>query len=169
MNDSGLKQPARQRVRDLIALTVCVALCYAVGAMGSVLFAGARDGWYASLAKPAFTPPGWIFGPVWTVLYICMGVAAWLVWRRLGLQAGAGPLGLFAIQLALNGAWMPLFSGLRSPGWAFADIVALWVMIVWTTARFFAVRRLAGWLMVPYLAWTSFAAVLNFAIWQLNC
>ena len=160
--------PGRPTGRDVVVLAGFLALCFGASALGSVLFTLRMDDWYAALRKPSFNPPGWVFGPVWTVLYACMAIAAWLVWRRLGFSGGAGPLTLFAVQLALNAAWMPLFAGLKSPGLAFADIVALWVMIVATMVAFFRVSRPAGWLMAPYLAWTTFAAVLNFALWRMN-
>jgi tryptophan-rich sensory protein len=163
-----LDRPARPRAVELAACAGFVAACYAASALGSAFAIGRTGGWYETLRKPSFNPPGWVFAPVWTVLYACMGIAAWLVWRRLGWRRGAVPLSLFAVQLALNAAWMPLFAGLRSPGLALLDIAALWLMIVLTTARFFPVSRLAGWLMVPYLGWTSFAAVLNAALWRMN-
>ncbi|MCX8090813.1 MAG: tryptophan-rich sensory protein [Verrucomicrobiae bacterium] len=124
--------------------------------------------WYASLQKPSWTPPPWVFGPVWTVLYTMMAVAAWLVWRQGGFAAQRRPLGLFVIQLALNASWTPLFFGLRRPDLAFAEIVLLWVAIAATLAAFRRVSVTAAWLLVPYLAWVSFAAALNFALWRLN-
>ena len=145
-----------------------VAVCFAAAAIGQIAISGDRYEWYARLAKPSFTPPGWLFGPVWTALYVSMGLAAWLVWRRRGSAAVGLPLGLFAVQLALNAAWTPLFFGLQRPAVAFADIVALWAAIAATTWAFFRVSAPAGWLMAPYLAWVSFASVLNFAIWRMN-
>jgi len=162
------RRPVRSRRQDAAVLVGFLAACYGAAALGNAFSGGLRGGWYDALRKPAFHPPGWLFGPVWTVLYACMGIAAWLVWRRRGLRRAALPLLLFAAQLALNAAWTPLFFGLRSPALAFADIAALWVMIVLTTAWFFPISRPAGWLMAPYLAWTTFAAVLNLALWRLN-
>jgi tryptophan-rich sensory protein len=161
-------RPTRSRAESLAVLAGCLAASYGAAAIGNALAGGQWDGWYEALRKPAFNPPGWVFGPVWTVLYACMGVAAWLVWRRRGLRRGAPALLLFAGQLLLNAAWTPLFFGLRSPGLALVDIAGLWVMIVLTTWAFFRASRLAGWLMVPYLGWVSFAAVLNAALWRLN-
>ena len=123
--------------------------------------------YYADLRKPAFAPPPWLFGPVWTVLYAVIGVAAWLVAKR-GGPGTSGALGLWGGQLALNAAWTPIFFGLRAPGPAFAEIAVLWVAVAATTVAFFARRTLAGALMLPYLAWVSFAGLLNFAIWRLN-
>jgi translocator protein len=140
-------------------------ICYAAPALG---YAANSGGWYATLAKPAWNPPGWIFGPVWTVLYALMGMAAWLVWRRGGWRAQCLPLALFLVQLALNAAWTPLFFGLHSPALAFADIGMLWLAIVATIAFFRRVSDRAAWALAPYFAWVVFAAFLNFTIWQLN-
>ncbi|MEN9572681.1 MAG: hypothetical protein RL514_536 [Verrucomicrobiota bacterium] len=121
--------------------------------------------WYRALAKPAWTPPGWVFGPAWTVLYLLMATAAWRVWLRTGWTT---PLRCWLVQLALNAAWTPLFFGLKQPGWACAEIVLLWLAIAVTLRQFFVVEQRAGWLLVPYLLWVSFATALNFAIWRLN-
>ena len=126
------------------------------------------EGWYAALTKPSWTPPGWLFGPVWTVLYLGMAVAAWLVWRQKGLSAARGALTLFGVQLGLNVAWSWLFFGLRNPGLGFVDILSLWVAIAATLVAFWWRSVLAGLLFVPYLAWVTFAAVLNYSIWQSN-
>lgn len=131
-----------------------------------LLGAGATPGaWYAALNKPAWNPPAWIFGPAWTVLYSLMAVAAWLVWKRVGWQR---PLMLYFIQLALNAAWSPIFFGAHALGWALAEIVVLWVAILLTWRSFHHFHRPAGWLFLPYLAWVTFAAFLNFTLWQLN-
>jgi len=121
--------------------------------------------WYRSLEKPAWTPPPWLFGPAWTVLYVCMAVAAWGAWRRVGWSA---PLRWWLAQLVLNAAWTPMFFGLRQPGWAFVEILLLWLAIAVTASKFFPVVRWAGWLMVPYLLWVTFASALNFALWRMN-
>lgn len=124
--------------------------------------------WYASLRKPSWNPPGWVFGPVWVALYTTMALAAWLVWRRGGFAAQGRPLALFLVQLVLNAAWTPLFFGLHRPGLAFAEILLLWLAIVATLAMFRPVSRTAAWLLVPYVAWVSFASVLNGSVWRLN-
>ncbi len=124
--------------------------------------------WYAQLVQPALTPPGWLFAPVWTVLYALMGVAAWLVWQRAGLTAAAWPLTLFVLQLILNGLWSYLFFGLQRPGLAFLDILALWLTVLATLLAFWRYHRPAGQLLLPYLLWLSFAAYLNLAFWRLN-
>lgn len=151
--------------RQLLALGGWVLLCFAAAAIGGFFMPGE---WYASLKKPSWNPPGWIFGPVWTALYAMMAVAAWLVWRRGGFAAQRGPLMLFLTQLALNAAWAPLFFGWHRPGLAFAEIVLLWLVIAATIAVFRPVSRAAMLLLVPYLAWVSFAVALNFALWRLN-
>jgi translocator protein len=153
------------QLRRIVGLGAWVALCFVPALIGG--FFG-PDQWYASLQKPAWNPPGWVFGPVWTTLYLMMAIAAWLVWRRGGFSAQRVPLGLFLLQLALNAVWTPLFFGLHSPGLAFADIVLLWLAIAATIAVFSRVSRPAAGLLVPYLAWVTFAAALNFAIWRMN-
>ena len=112
--------------------------------------------------------PAWVFGPVWTALYLSMAIAAWLVWRRAGWPGGARALGLFAVQLALNAAWSPLFFGLRSPAAGLVDIAALWLAIAATVFAFFRIAPVAGALLVPYWLWVTFATALNAAIWSLN-
>src|SRR5690606_24204141 len=123
------------------------------------------EGWYRTIEKPSWNPPGWIFGPVWTTFYILMAV---VVWRPAGFAAAAMPLSLFAVQLVLNIAWSWIFFGLHQPGWAFAQIVLLWLAIAATTAAFYRSSPVAGSMMLPYLAWVSFASVLNFTIWRMN-
>jgi tryptophan-rich sensory protein len=155
-------------LRQPIGLIVSVALCLGAGFVGSRFNIGSVATWYPTLSKPAWTPPAWVFAPAWTALYCLMGIAAWLVWSRAGWAAARVPLILFAIQLGLNIAWSGIFFGLRMPAWAFAEIVLLWVAIAATTSKFWPVSRAAGWLMIPYVAWVTYAAALNFAIWQLN-
>lgn len=147
------------------ALVVWLVVCFTAPALGS--WAG-PDAWYAQLRKPAWNPPPWVFGPVWTALYVTMAVAAWTVWRRGGFKAQRLALSLFLTQLGFNALWTPLFFGLHEPGAAFADIVLLWLTLVATIAMFWRVHRGAALLLGPYLAWVSFAAFLNFTIWQLN-
>ena len=140
-------------------------LCFAAAGAGSIFVPGT---WYQTLVKPPWTPPSWLFGPVWTVLYGMMAAAAWLVWKRYGVSGAGVPLAAFVAQLALNVAWSWLFFGLHRPGLAFAEIVLLWLAILATLVLFWNAERLAGVLLVPYLAWVSFAAVLNFALWRMN-
>jgi benzodiazapine receptor len=146
-------------------LAVWGLVCFTAPVFGS---AARPDGWYAQLRKPAWNPPPWVFAPVWTLLYATMAVAAWIVWRRGGFRAQRLPLGLFLTQLALNAVWTPLFFGLHHPGLAFVDIVLLWCAIAATAAAFWRVHRGAAVLLGPYLAWVSFACVLNLTVWHLN-
>jgi len=143
-------------------LLLFVALPLLAGALGARF---GPDAWYAALVKPSFNPPPWVFPPVWTALYLAMGVAAWLVWRA---GARGRPLVLWSAQLVLNAAWTPLFFGLHRPDLALVDMLVLWGLVAATVVAFWQVRPAAGALLVPYLAWISFAAVLNAAIWRLN-
>jgi translocator protein len=137
-----------------------------VAGIGGAVTRTSVDTWYTILAKPAFTPPDWVFGPVWTVLYAMMALAAWLVWRRIGWQGSA--LLLFFVQLALNLLWSILFFGLQLVGLALVDIVVLVIMIALTTIAFWRVDRRAGLLFVPYGIWVAYAGILNGAIWHLK-
>ena len=157
--------PAPRRATSILSLGGWLLLCFAAAAFGSLFMPGE---WYAQLKKPAWNPPNWIFGPVWTALYTMMAVAAWLVWRRGGFAAQRVPLGWFVLQLLLNAAWSPLFFGWHRPGLAFAEIVLLWLALLGTVRAFWRVQRGAGALLLPYLAWVTFAAGLNFAVWRLN-
>ncbi|HET6442192.1 MAG TPA: TspO/MBR family protein [Phycisphaerae bacterium] len=155
--------------RQVIGLVVSLAAVFAAAGVGSHFTARSVAGWYPTLAKPSWTPPGAVFAPVWTALYFLMALAAWLVWRKAGgLAAARLPLALFAVQLALNAAWSILFFGLRMPGLAFGELVLLWVAIAATLAAFRRVLPAAGLLLAPYLAWVTFAGALNFALWRLN-
>jgi tryptophan-rich sensory protein len=152
------------QIRGFAGWLLLTMLAAAVGAMASVNAAT----FYAQLQRPTWAPPAWLFAPVWTALYLMMAIAAWLVWRAGGLHANRTALGLYVAQLALNSLWSWLFFGWRQGAWAFADIVVLWILIVATLVSFWRVRPLAGGLLVPYLAWVSFAMALNFAAWQMN-
>jgi tryptophan-rich sensory protein/uncharacterized protein YbjT (DUF2867 family) len=160
--------PAPSGARSAVALAVCLMATFAAAGIGGLLSGNSVGDWYPSLAKPAWTPPGWLFGPVWTLLYFMMGIAAWRVWRRDGIREARLSLGVFAFHLVFNAAWSGIFFGLREPGLAFAEIIGLWLLIVVTTLLFSARDRTAAVLMAPYLAWVSFAAVLNGAIAWLN-
>lgn len=149
----------------LAALAGWLVLCFGAASMGAVFMPGE---WYAALKKPSWNPPGWLFGPVWSTLYTMMAVAAWLVWKRGGFAAQARPLATFVVQLALNAAWTPVFFGLHWMGLAFAEIVLLWLAIIATIVRFYPVNPVAARLLMPYLAWVSFAATLNLTLWRMN-
>lgn len=148
-----------------LVLAGFIVLCLAVGALGGWITAPAVVEWYPTLNKPSFNPPNWIFAPVWTTLYIFMAIAAWLVWQKPNSKAA---LVLFFAQLALNCAWSFLFFGARSPWLGLVGIAMLWVALLATVIVFFQRSKPAGMLMLPYLAWVSFASLLNFSIWQLN-
>jgi benzodiazapine receptor len=149
-------------MRLIISITVCLGAAW----IGSLFTRPALQVWYADLAKPSWTPPNWIFGPVWTVLFLAMAIAAWLVWQKNGLTAR--PMQLFLLQLFLNVTWSGLFFRLHSPGAAFAEIVLLWFAILATTVEFWRTMPAAGWLLLPYLTWVGYAAALNYSIWRLN-
>lgn len=147
-------------------LILCIAACMSAALVGSLWTTPALVPWYAGLSKPFWTPPNWLFGPVWTALYLMMAVAAWLVWRRIG--PASVPLALFLVQLLLNVAWSGIFFRLRSPGAGFADIVLLWLAIAATVVTFWRVAPVAGGLLVPDPLWVSYASALNFSIWRRN-
>jgi benzodiazapine receptor len=152
-------------MRKIVSLVICLAACLATGWVGSRFLPGP---WYESLVKPSWTPPNSVFGPVWTVLYIMMGVAAWLVWQRRKVCRVTTPLFLFAIQLILNGVWSYIFFGRRQPAGAFIEIVILWVAVLFLLIGFWRIQRAAGAMMLPYFLWLSFAAALNYQLWRLN-
>ena len=151
---------------DAGALALFLVACIGGGAASGL--ATPPGEWYASLAKPAWTPPGWVFGPAWTLLYMLMALAAWQVWRRRSATDVRMPLALFAMQLALNLAWTPIFFGMQRPWLALVEIVLMLAVILATTASFVRVSRTATLLMLPYCAWVSFATALNWAIWRMN-
>lgn len=155
-------------MRDIATLVLFVGLCLLVGALGGwVTAAGVKD-WYPMLAKPSFNPPNWVFGPVWTILYGMMGIAAWRVWRKARRDRARGPLALFALQLALNLGWSVAFFGLHAIGAAVVVILTLEAAIVGTMLMFRRIDGLAAALLLPYTLWVAFATVLNVSIWRLN-
>jgi translocator protein len=150
-------------------LFISILIPLLVGAISSFFTRSGVDGWYAIANKPWFNPPNWIFAPVWTTLYILMGIALFLVWK-----AGADKtikqtaIMLFAVQLTLNFFWSIIFFKLQQPGWAFAEIILMWIIILLTILWFGKISATAAWLLVPYICWVSFASVLNYCIWHLN-
>jgi benzodiazapine receptor len=148
-----------------------------LGAVGAIVltfgaaYVGSRfpvDEWYTALSKPSWNPPNWLFGPVWSVLYILMAISVWLVWREEGLLGAIVPLSIFLLQLVLNAAWSWLFFGLHELGIAFVEIVTLWVAIVINITLFWRLKPISGILLIPYLLWVTFASVLNYTLWRLN-
>lgn len=155
-------------LRQVAWLVVLLVFCFAAAGIGGTVTMTSVGGWYQTLTKPSWNPPDWIFGPVWTVLYFLMAVAAWSVWRQSGWPSAIAPLAWFFVQLALNVGWSIVFFGLQNPGAAFMEILVLWLAIAATAYVFARRSTVAAWLLVPYLAWTSFAVVLNAVIWRLN-
>jgi len=152
-----------------IKMIICVLICLGVGFAGSFFTAPAIDNWYAQLEKPAFNPPNWLFAPVWTLLYITMGISAALIWN-IGLDSKAVKIALtvFVFQLILNFLWTPLFFGLHLIAAALAEIIVLLAALAVTIYHFSRLSKTAALLLVPYLLWTSFAALLNAGLWSLN-
>ncbi|MBT8399679.1 MAG: tryptophan-rich sensory protein [Rhodothermia bacterium] len=155
------------RHRRIAGLLAWLLTAFAAAAVGGLASAESSE-FYRELVRPSWAPPGWLFGPVWTVLYALMGVAAWLVWRERGFSGARTALVLFIVQLVFNAAWTWIFFVWRQGALAFAEILVLWGLILATLVLFWRVNRLAGALLVPYLAWVSFAAALTLAMWRIN-
>lgn len=157
-------------MEKILKLIACITLCEGVGIVSSIFTLNSIPTWYVYLNKPAFSPPNWVFGPVWTVMYILMGIAFYQVWtlrtKKKTLQRSS--LQLFIIQLAVNFLWTFIFFGLRSPVGGLIDIIILWIFILLTLTRFYKLSKIAGYLMAPYLLWVSFATILNFSVAFLN-
>ncbi len=154
---------------NIVKLVACIAVCEIAGAIGAIFTFPAIETWYAGLQKPSFSPPNTVFGPVWTILYLLMGVSLYLIIKK-GIKARQEKEAviIFGVQLGLNFLWSILFFGLKSPLFALADIALLWVAILATIIAFFRISKKAAFLLVPYLLWVSFALVLNFTILILN-
>lgn len=154
---------------DSLKLVLSIAVSQSAGLIGAFFTTPSISGWYQTLAKPELAPPNWIFAPVWTTLFLLMGIAAFLIWKvglsRKGVKAA---LGLFVFQLVLNTLWSIIFFGAQSPGWALLEIVFLWLAILATLISFWKLSRAAGVLILPYLLWVSFAIYLNYSIFILN-
>ena len=156
------------KVQSLPALFKFLAASLVAAGVGSLATSASVETWYPTLAKPAWNPPSVVFGPVWTLLYVLMSLAAWRVWRRSEHPLARNTLAGFFVQLGLNALWSILFFGMRQPALAFAEIILLWLVLVWLQIRFAKIDLWAALCWLPYLAWVSFAAALNFSIWQLN-
>jgi len=153
------------KLKSLLGLAGWVAVAFAAAGVGARTLPG---DWYVSLIKPPFTPPAWIFAPVWTLLYLLMGVAAWRVWNRVGFRGAGVALTLFIVQLTLNALWSYVFFGLHRTDFALINIGALWMAILSVVVLFWRVDFWAGALLLPYLFWVSFASYLNLGLWRLN-
>ena len=151
--------------RSVVGLIGWIAVSMVAGLIGSQFMPGE---WYAGLTKPSWNPPSSVFAPVWSTLYVLMGIAAWLVWRPAGFAGARGALRLFFLQLILNALWSYLFFGLHRPDLALIEIIVLWLTILATTIAFWRHSVPAGALLAPYLAWVGFATALNFTLWRLN-
>jgi translocator protein len=156
-------------MKPWLAFVGFLAVCLLAGILGGAVTAQSISEWYPLINKPSWNPPSWIFGPVWTTLYVLMAMAAWLVWRQ-GMRFSGVKLALilFFVQLALNALWPFVFFGAHEIGLAFLNIMLLWAVLALTISAFFSISMWAGLLMLPYIAWVSFAAFLNYTIWQLN-
>ncbi len=156
-------------MNNTIKLIISIAIPLIIGGTSGFFTATGVESWYQAINKPSWNPPGWIFGPVWTTLYVLMGIALFLVWK-----ADASPelkkiaIILFAVQLALNFCWSFIFFYQQQPGWALVEIIVMWVFILFTIFAFAQVNKTAAWLLVPYISWVSFAVILNYTIWKLN-
>lgn len=154
-------------MKPLLGLAGWLVVTFSAAAIGALGSANAGP-FYGQLARPNWAPPGWLFGPVWTVLYLLIGIAAWLVWRKGGLRGARTGLALFLVQLAANALWSWLFFAWRQGAWAFADILLLWLLIAGTLVSFARLDRIAALLLAPYLAWVTFACALSYSVWKLN-
>lgn len=156
-------------INNTIKLIISIAVCELAGIIGSVFTFPAIESWYRSIIKPSFSPPNWIFGPVWTTLFVLMGIALFLVWKKgFSTRESKIALGFFIIQLILNTLWSIIFFGLRNPGLAFIELIILWLAILATIITFAKISKPAAWLLIPYILWVSFAGFLNYTIWMLN-
>jgi tryptophan-rich sensory protein len=153
----------------LVRSSLCICLCLFFGFIAAVATQYGLDGWYPDLEKPFFTPPNWLFGPVWTILYILMGISAGIVWSK-GFYHKWVKIALyhFGFQLLLNGFWSLLFFGLHEPFWALLNIIALFIVIILTIKWFKIISKIAAYLLIPYAVWVLYAAILNFEVWRLN-
>lgn len=158
------------KINSPIKFIISVLIPVGIGAISGLFTASNVKTWFVTVAKPSFNPPGWLFAPVWTTLYIMMGIAFFLVWKNETIQKSIKQKAiiLFAIQMVLNFLWSFIFFQQHEIGWALVDIVLLWIFILLTIFSFAPISKTAAWLLVPYISWVSFATILNFAIWQLN-
>jgi benzodiazapine receptor len=158
----------KKSVVDWLALSVFIAVSVIVAGVGAAIILPSLDGWYDTLRKPDWTPPNWLFSWVWNGLYVLTALAAWLVWRERRWGGVSLPLTLFALQFVLNVVWSDFFFAKHAPDIAFVEILFLWVAALATLLAFWQVTAVAGALLVPYLAWVTFAAALNYTVWRMN-
>lgn len=154
---------------NIVKGIVAIAIPLLVGGASGFFTITGVDSWYQTINKPSWNPPNWVFGPVWTTLYIMMGIALFLVWKEdTSEELKKIAIALFSVQLILNFFWSFIFFNLQQPGWALVEIIAMWFFILLTIFAFAQVNKTAAWLLVPYISWVSFATILNYSIWQLN-
>ena len=156
-------------MNNSIKLIISIAACVGIGLTGGIFTASAIQGWFAHINKPSWNPPNWLFAPVWTTLYLLMGIAFYLVWKtKTNADKKQWAIIIFIVQFALNFFWSAIFFEQHQIGWAFVDIIVLWIAILCTIIGFSRIHKTAAWLLVPYISWVSFAAILNYAIWRAN-
>jgi tryptophan-rich sensory protein len=156
-------------MKNWVKLVVSLTLPQIAGIAGALFTETGESSWYQTLQKPEWNPPGWVFGPVWTTLYVLMGIAFYIVWKADVPSSQKRPaLSFWIAQLVFNFFWTIIFFNLQEPGWAFAEICCLWLLILITIFSFARISKIAAWLMVPYISWVSFAGLLNYTIWQMN-
>jgi benzodiazapine receptor len=154
---------------QIVKLLVSILIVLLAGFIGSIFTSPSIPTWYASLQKPAFNPPNWLFAPAWTILYVLMGISAYLIWDKGFKKKGVRiALIVFAVQLVLNSLWSVLFFGLHSPLYAFIEIIFLWIAILFTILKFYKISKTAAYLLIPYICWVTFASVLNYYVLILN-
>lgn len=154
---------------NIVKGIIAIAIPLLVGGASGFFTVTGVESWYQTIQKPSWNPPNWVFGPVWTTLYIMMGIALFLVWKEdTSQELKKIAIALFAVQLILNFFWSFIFFNLQQPGWALVEIIAMWFFILLTIFAFAQVNKTAAWLLVPYISWVSFATILNYSIWQLN-
>lgn len=151
-----------------IKLISSIVLCVSLGSVGGLVTVNEIPTWYATLNKPSFNPPNWLFGPVWTTLYLLMGISVYMIWKQPVSTERNKALQLFILQFILNFCWSFIFFGLHATGWALIEMIALWILILLSILHFAKHSKTAAWLLLPYIAWVSFALLLNAAIWKLN-
>jgi len=156
------------KIKDPKLLIVSIIIPFIASAIGSLFTSATVDTWYLTLVKPSFNPPSWLFGPVWTALYLLMGISLYLVWINRKKKFKKPALTFYGVQLGLNALWSILFFGLQSPFYAFIEIIFLWTAIAFTIYYFYKISKNAAYLLIPYILWVSFAAILNFSIFYLN-
>lgn len=163
-----LRKIMPNKISIILGAVVSVLIAQMAGVIGSFFTTSSIQSWYVFLEKPSFAPPNWLFAPAWLTLYTLMGLAAFLVWRKRNMAGAKMAFWLYGVHLGFNALWSIIFFGLKNPGLAFIEILVLWALILVVTVKFFKIEKAAGYLFIPYILWVTFAAALNFAVWQLN-